>query len=203
MLAAKRVITLIPGFVGPSFNTFAMLQVVLPHSFVLCAIDMLVDTRSVRLVVRPEAIVNIAVHMRKSTLSMCSVFTPFTLVPGTIRPHLDTLSITEATLPLTRVHCTSLKSVRWAVLARLVWIVKPLCHSFACLFLREVLAATKLLGLKQRNQSTASVTAPPGLELDDVLYISLQVAVIVFVFLLQRLLAVLVCSLLASTELLR
>lgn len=148
MFAAKGIVTLVSRLVGPGFNTLSMLQVVLPHSFVLSAIDMLVDSRTVCLIVRPETIVNITIYMSKGTLAMSSVLAPFTVVFGSIRPNLCTSAITETALPLSGIDRSSLESIGRPVYSGLIGIVKTLCNCLTRFLLGEVLAAAELLGLQ-------------------------------------------------------
>jgi hypothetical protein len=126
-----------------------MLEVVFPHSFVLGAIYVLVNTWSVRLVIGPKAIIDIAIDMSECAFAMCSVFSPFTIVPCAIGPDLDTLSVTEAALPLSSVDGTSLEGVWCSLLAWLVRVVKSFSYCLTGLFLCEVLAAAQLLGFQK------------------------------------------------------
>ena len=100
-----------------------MLQVVLPHSFVLSAIDVFVDTRPICLVVGPEAVVYVSVDVRERTLSVGSVLSPFAIVTCPVRPDLDTHAVTETALPLAGVNRTCLELIRLALFARLVRVI--------------------------------------------------------------------------------
>lgn len=180
MLAAECVVALVARLVRPSLHTLAVLEIVLPHAFILSSVDVLVDTRTICLVVCPVTIIDITIYMGELSLTVSAILTPFSLIPGSIRPHLDAPAVSETAFPLSCIDRTCLELISWPVLTGLVGVVETLSHGLAGFFLSEVLAAAKLLSLEKRNQSAPSMTSPPGLELNNVLYVALQVAVILF-----------------------
>jgi hypothetical protein len=76
VLPSKSVFALILAFVCPSFNSLAMLKIVLPLTFIHRTVDMLINTWSISLVICPETIINIAVNVDKLSLAVGSIFTP-------------------------------------------------------------------------------------------------------------------------------
>ena len=123
-----------------------MLQVVFPHALVLGTVHVLVDTAAVGFVVSPISIVDVAVDMNKTAFAMSTILSPLTTVLGPIVPRLLTEAVTEAAFPLTSVYCTRFECIRRALLSLLVGTIQVLGNSLAGLLLREVLAATELLG---------------------------------------------------------
>lgn len=162
-----------------------MLKVVLPHAFVLSTIHVLVDARPVRFVVGPKAIVDVAINMGEGSFSMSAVFSPFAIVFSAIRPDLSSAAVPKAALPLPGVNCTSLEGVGGPFLSGLVGIIEPLCYRLLGFLLSEVLARSELLGLKHRDKSSSRVPAPPSLNFDDVLNVSLEIFVVVLDALLR------------------
>ena len=146
MLAAESIIALIPRLIRPSLNSVAMLQVILPHALILRSIHVLVNTAAISLVICPVAIIDVAIDVDETTLAMGSVLSPLSAVLGPIVPSLLAKPITEATLPFTCVDGTRFESVGGALLPLLVWPIQVLCDRLASLFLREILAASELLG---------------------------------------------------------
>ena len=123
-----------------------MLEVVAPHTLVLCAVDMHVNTESVGLVIGPLPIVDISIDVHELSLTVGMVLSPLARVLSTVRPMLLTLAVTETSLPLTVVDSTALKTVRWALLTTLVRIEGFLRrNSLLALFISEVLAASNIL----------------------------------------------------------
>jgi len=144
MLATESIITFIARFVSPSLNAKSMLQIILPHAFVLSSIHMFVDSAAVCLVVGPVAIVDVSIDMNETTFTVSSVFTPFATVLGSITPCLLAETVTESTLPLASVNCTSLESISWALLSRLVRVICVLGDCLTGFFLSEILAGAHL-----------------------------------------------------------
>jgi len=138
MLAAERIVSLVAALIGPSFNSAAMLQIILPLAFVHCAIDMFVNAGTIGFVVGPKPIVDVSVYMNKLAFTMCSVFSPLPNVLRAIRPGLVTRSISEATLPLASVNRSRFELVWRPFLARLILLVDALRDSFTGFFLRKV-----------------------------------------------------------------
>jgi len=122
-----------------------VLEIILPHSFVLSTIYVLVSTHAIGLVVGPVAIVDVTVNMNESSLAMGSVLPPLSCVGGLVCPNLLAKSISEASLPLTRVHSSSSEGVWGSLLSWLVWVVQILGDCLTGFLLCEVLAASELL----------------------------------------------------------
>ena len=78
MLPPEGIVPLVVRTVCPGFLTLTVLEVISPQAFVHSSIDVLVDTKAIRLVVSPESIVNIAVNVNESALAMRPVFPPLT-----------------------------------------------------------------------------------------------------------------------------
>jgi len=146
MFPAKGVVALVARLVRPRFDSVAVLEVVLPHALILSTIDVFVDTTAVGFIICPVTIINVSIDMDESTLAVSSVFTPLTRVLGAVTPCLLAKTISESPLPLPSVDSSSLESVWWPLLARLIWIVEVPGHGLAGFLLREVLAATHLFG---------------------------------------------------------
>ena len=123
-----------------------MLQVVFPHALVLGTIHVLVDTSAVGFVISPISIVDVAVDMNKTAFAMSTILSPLTAIPGPIVPRLLTEAVTEAAFPLTSVYCTRFECIWRTLLSLLVGTIQVLSNSLSGLFLREVLAASELLG---------------------------------------------------------
>ena len=153
MLSSESVVTLISRLVSPRLYSVSVLQVVLPHAFVLSSIDMFVDTSAIRLIVGPVAIIDVTVDMDESAFAVGPILTPLARVLGPIVPRLLTETVTEAALPLPGVHGTSLKGVRRSLLALLVRVVHVPRHRLTGLLLGEVLTAAHLLCSQQGDHS--------------------------------------------------
>ena len=123
-----------------------MLQVVFPHALVLGTIHVLVDASAVGFVVGPISIVDITVDMNKTAFAMSTILSPLTAILGSIVPRLLTEAVTEPAFPLTSVYCTRFECIWRTLLSLLVGTIQVLSNSLSGLFLREVLAASKLLG---------------------------------------------------------
>ena len=149
MLSPEGVVALVPRLVSPRLYPVSVLQVVLPHAFVLSSIDMFVDTSAICLVVSPVAIIDVTVDMDESAFAVGPILTPLARVLGPVVPCLLTETVTEAALPLPGVYGTSLEGVRRSLLALLVWVVHVPRHRLTGLFLSEVLTAAHLLCSEQ------------------------------------------------------
>jgi hypothetical protein len=121
-----------------------VLKVIFPHAFVLSTINVLVDTSAVGLIVSPVAVINVSIYMNETTFTVSSVFTPFAAVLGSITPCLLAETVTESTLPLASVNCTSLESISWALLSRLIRVICVLGDCLTGFFLSEILAGAHL-----------------------------------------------------------
>ena len=117
-----------------------MLKIILPESFILGAVDMLIDSTTISFVICPVAIINISVNMDESTFAVSSVLSPFSSIFSTVGPGLFSKSITESTFPLTSIDSTSFELVRWSLFTRLVGIVQSLRDGLTGFFLGEVFA---------------------------------------------------------------
>jgi hypothetical protein len=56
VLASEGILSLISAAIGPSFNTFPVLEIISPHTLIFCSINMLVHSEPVCLIVCPLAI---------------------------------------------------------------------------------------------------------------------------------------------------
>ena len=138
MFAAELVITIVATFIGPSLNTSSVLQIILPFSFIHCAIDMFIDTRAICFIVCPETIVNVSINMDELAFSMSTILPPLANVLCSIRPCLLSKTVAEASFPLTCVDCSSFELVRRPLFSWLIWFVKTFRDSLARFFLSEV-----------------------------------------------------------------
>ena len=76
VLAAKGIVAIVFRAICPSFNSFSMLKVISPQSFILSPINMHVNTRAIGLIVRPLSVIYIAIHMNELSLPVRSVLSP-------------------------------------------------------------------------------------------------------------------------------
>lgn len=145
MFAAELIVSIVATFVGPGLNTSSMLQIVLPFSFVHCAIYMLVNPWTIRFVVCPKTIVHVSINVDKLAFSVSAIFPPLSHVFSPVRPGLLPETITETTFPLTSVHSTSFKLVSRSLLSGLIGFVNAFRHSLPRFFLGEVFRRAHLL----------------------------------------------------------
>jgi len=145
MLAAELVVTIISTFISPGLYTSAMLQIVLPFSFIHCAIYMLINPRTVCFVVRPEAIIDVSINVDELAFPMSAIFPPLSNVLGPVRPGLLAETITETTFPLASVNCPSFELVGRSLLPGLVGFVNAFRHRLPRFFLGEVFGRAHLL----------------------------------------------------------
>jgi len=168
MLSPKRIVTLIPRLVGPRLDTFAMLEVVFPLTFVHGSVHVLIYSWSVCLIVGPEAFVDVSVNVDELAFAMSPVIPPLSNILGAVSPQLLAVAVSKASLPLTIVDGPRLKLVGLPPLPRLVGIPLPLAgHGLARLFLSEVLAAAELVGPEHGSKAASRVAAPGCLQFDD------------------------------------
>jgi len=163
VFATEGIVALVPRLVRPGLHSVAMLQVIFPHTFVLCAIHVLVDAAAVRFIIGPIPIVDITVDVDEATLAMGSVFSPFTGVFRTVAPGLFAEAITETSLPLACVDSARLESVSRPLFAGLVRNIDPLRNSLFCLLLGKIFAAAELLSLEHMNEFSCSMAPPRSL----------------------------------------
>jgi hypothetical protein len=70
------------------------LEIIFPEAFILCAIYMNVDAKSVSLVIFPLSFIDITICVPELTLTVGLVLSPFTFILGTIGPDLGTWTMT-------------------------------------------------------------------------------------------------------------
>jgi hypothetical protein len=122
-----------------------VLQVILPLSFILSSVNMLVNTIAVGFVICPEAVVDVSIYMDELSLTMGSVLSPLTNVLSTVWPLLLSKSISKATFPLSDVNSSSFELIRRTLLTFLIWFVCILSDCFLGLFICKVFAGPNVL----------------------------------------------------------
>ena len=92
--------------------------IVLPHSFVLSTISMVVNTVPVSLVVLPLTVVDITISVDQSTSAISLVILPVAFIQTAINPNLNSFSIFAVLLiPLTFVLSSVVKDCKFFTFA--------------------------------------------------------------------------------------
>jgi hypothetical protein len=110
MLHTLFVSTLVSAAILPALHTLAVLEIILPVSFVLGAVDVDIDTISVGFVFFPLSFINVTISMPELSSAVGFVLSPFTLVFGVVRPYLDSWSMSHVVQEVSFVDGSILKS---------------------------------------------------------------------------------------------
>lgn len=177
MFSSKSIIALIFRPISPSFDTFAMLKIILPCSFVLSSINMLVYTKAISFIILPLALVNITIYVYKLALAMSSIFFPVTYIFCSIWPCLFSISVSKTSLPFTYINSTCLEFIWRSSISFLIRVKSVLRNGLFTFFISEIFTASDVLTSEQRNVFSSLISSKSSLDYYYSLHVFLQVSI--------------------------
>jgi len=103
VLLSFNVVTFVLRIVRPDFFAEAMLEIILPVSFVPCAVLVDVDTVAVCFVVEPLTFEDVSIDVPELAMTACFVEPPVAFVFGAILPDLHSVAVLHVAEPLASV----------------------------------------------------------------------------------------------------
>src|SRR5688572_13250547 len=134
----------------------AMLQVVYPFSFILCSIQVRIDSITMRFIFMPFSIIHVTICMPEFASTIGFVVPPVTLILGPVRPYLHPVPLSVTIFPLTLVDGTTFKNELFLV--------------FETRFIEKQL----LLDLGRFKFLTRGMTAVASLDLNYFVFVLMQ-----------------------------
>ena len=122
----------------PHLDTFPVLLVILPLTFIPCSLRVHIDTVAIGLVVAPLSLIDVVVHMVEFSLTKGLPVVPFSIIHGAVLPPHDAATMAEAAEPFTGVNCTG--SVSVVLSERALPLLEEAVQGFFGLILSEILA---------------------------------------------------------------
>lgn len=109
MLFALVVASFIHRVVSPDLLALAVLEIILPLTFVAGTVLVDIHSIAVGLVIEPFTLEDIAVYVPELSVAAGLIETPVSFVLGTIFPHLHTIAMLHVSEPLSCVGCSILE----------------------------------------------------------------------------------------------
>jgi hypothetical protein len=121
----------------PDFDSFAMLLIVFPLSFIASTFSIYIYSEAVGFVIDPLAFVNISINMIEFSSSESLTIIPVSFINSPISPFHDASSVAESTKPFTAVLSTIL--IRISLDEWFLACLEEAMKSFFRLFFCEIL----------------------------------------------------------------
>ena len=115
MLLSLVIAALIHRIVSPDLFSLTMLEIVLPLTFVSCAVLVNIHTVAVGLVVEPLALEDIAIDVPELALAARLIEAPVALILGAVLPDLHTIAVLQVAEPLAHVSRAIFEMNFWSL----------------------------------------------------------------------------------------